>query len=117
MKSILVVDDEPSFLLALEMSLKAEGYNVITASNGEEALIKFQDGQPDLVLLDIMMPGMGGLETLRIMRTHPKLKTTPILMMSGARPFVRHSDYPWDVFLYKPFDLDQLLAAVKSALK
>lgn len=117
MKTILVIDDEQSFLLALELILKSAGYNVVTAADGEEGLIKFKDLAPDLVLLDIMMPGIGGLETLRIMRSHPKLKNVPILLMSGGRPFVRRSDYTWTGFLLKPFDAEDLLNAIDSALK
>ena len=116
MKSVLIVDDESSFLLALELVLKAEGYNVLTASNGEEALIKIKDNRPDVVLLDIMMPGIGGLETLRVIRSHPDFKATPVILMSGARPLVRQTEYRWSAFLFKPFDPSELLVAIKCLL-
>lgn len=114
MKTILIVDDEQSFLLALELFLKASGYNVLTASNGEEGLIKVKDNRPDLVLLDIMLPGIGGLETLRIINSHPDFKKIPVILMSGARPFVRQSEYKWAGFLFKPFEVSELLAMIKS---
>jgi CheY-like chemotaxis protein len=114
MRSILIVDDEQSFLLSLELVLKAEGFKVLTATSGEEALIFAKDAHPDLILLDIMMPGMGGLEALKFLKSHPDLKQIPVILMSGARPLVRQSEYKWVEFLFKPFDAKQLIAAVKA---
>lgn len=117
MKTILIIDDEHSFLLALELILKSAGFNVLTASTGEEGLIKVKDSRPDLVLLDIMMPGIGGLETLRVLKSHPQFRNIPVLMMSGARPLVRQSEYPWSDFLFKPFEPKELLAMIQKNLK
>lgn len=116
MNSILIIDDESSLLLALELALKSAGYNVMTASSGEEGLIKVKDGRPDLVLLDVMMPGVGGLETLKIIRSHPDFKKTPVVLMSGARPLVRQTEYRWSRFLFKPFTVDELLSVIKEEL-
>ena len=116
MKSILVIDDESSFLLALELILKSAGYNVMTATNGEEGLIKIKDARPHLVLLDIMMPGIGGFETLKTIRNSPDFKNTPIILMSGARPTAKQSEYKWNGFLYKPFSAKELLEATEKIL-
>jgi twitching motility two-component system response regulator PilG len=116
MKSILIIDDEQSFLLTLELVLKSAGYNVLTATDGEEGLIKMKDSRPDLVLLDIMMPGMGGLETLKMMKAHPDFKKTPVLLMSGARPLVKQTEYKWAGFLYKPFLTAELFKAIKEEI-
>ena len=71
-KKILVVDDEPDFLRMIKMRLEAKGYDVVTATNGKEALENFKSEKPDAVLLDIMMPGIDGLQVLRKIRRHDK---------------------------------------------
>ena len=113
MKSILIVDDEQGFVLALEYMLQAASYNIITAMSGEDGLIRAKDNHPDIILLDIMMPGMGGLEMLRFLKSHPQLKAIPVILMSGARPLVRQSEFKWSEFLDKPFSTQTLLAAIK----
>ena len=111
MKSILVVDDEQGIVLALEIVL-AQDYRVLKAASGEEALLSIKDCTPDLVLLDIMMPGLGGLETLKLIRSHPQFKSLPVVIMSGARPLVRQADYGWTAFINKPFTGDQILKLI-----
>lgn len=117
MKSILVIDDEQSFLLALELILKSAGYNVLTAPNGDEGLNKLKDARPDAVLLDIMMPGLSGFETIKIIRNSPEFKNTPVILMSGARPQVKQSEYKWSGFLFKPFTAADLVRALEMALR
>src|SRR5688572_24274148 len=114
MKSVLVVDDEQSFVLALDLALTRAGYRVLKASNGEEALLGIREWKPDLVLLDIMMPGLGGLETLKVLKSHPDFKQMPVILMSGARPLARQSDYGWSEFMHKPFTTDQLVKVIEK---
>jgi DNA-binding response OmpR family regulator len=114
MSTVLVVDDEQSLLIALEYGLTDAGYRVITAETGEEALLSVRDFSPSIILLDIMMPGIGGLETLKLLRTHPNYKKLRVILMSGARPLVRQADYRWDAFLYKPFTIGELLKEIKT---
>ena len=73
---ILVVDDEPDILELIEYNLKREGYSVFTASNGQEAVSTARKVNPDLIILDIMMPKMDGIEACRIMRAMPEFKNT-----------------------------------------
>jgi DNA-binding response OmpR family regulator len=80
---ILVVDDDPRLLHIVAMYLGIEGYEVITAENGEDGLTKLQERPPDLVILDIMMPGMDGIETCRRMRGHVPTADIPIVMFSA----------------------------------
>ena len=116
MKTILVVDDEQGMTLGLEMILSDAGFRVLKAATGEEALLIVKDFTPDLVLMDIMMPGLGGLETLKLLRIHPDYKNLPVIMMSGARPFAKQADYGWTEFVMKPFSGEQLLSVISKFL-
>jgi two-component system alkaline phosphatase synthesis response regulator PhoP len=115
MKTILVVDDEPELTQAIELLLSTK-YRVLKASTGEEALMAMKDYGPDLVLLDIMMPGFGGLETLKVLRSHPDFKNIPVIVMSGAHPLARQTDYGWSDFINKPFAFETLLTAINKIL-
>ena len=75
-QKILIVDDEPDILELIEYNLKKEGYQVFLAHNGQEAVTEAKRSLPDLIVLDIMMPKMDGIEACRIMRTMPEFKNT-----------------------------------------
>ncbi|MEZ0064913.1 two-component system response regulator MprA [Streptacidiphilus sp. MAP12-20] len=115
---VLVVDDEPALRDALESSLAFEGYEVITASDGLEALDTVAEQQPDLVLLDIMMPRMDGLTAVRRLRARGE--TVPVLMLTARDAVgdrVTGLDVGADDYLAKPFELDELLARVRALLR
>ncbi len=115
---LLVVDDEPALRDALESSLAFEGYEVITATDGYEALDAVEREHPDLVLLDIMMPRMDGLTTVRRMRSRGD--TAPVLMLTARDAVgdrVTGLDVGADDYLAKPFELDELLARVRALLR
>ena len=114
MTTVLVVDDEFDILEALKGILELEGYRVLAAQNGAQALRAMQEASPDLVLADLMMPVMDGLELLKAARADPRLAKVPVVLMSALRPKVAQSEYGWRAFLQKPFDLDALLALVKE---
>ncbi|MDB5119947.1 MAG: DNA-binding response regulator [Sphingobacteriales bacterium] len=80
---ILIVDDEPDILELIEYNLKKEGYHVFTASNGQEAVTSAKKNLPDLIILDIMMPKMDGIEACRIMRTMPEFKNTFMVFLTA----------------------------------
>jgi len=82
-QKILIVDDEPDILELIEYNLKKEGYQVYTAKNGQEAVAEAKKVQPDLIVLDIMMPKMDGIEACRIMRTMPEFKTTFMVFLTA----------------------------------
>lgn len=114
---ILAVDDDPEILDMLGRGLRFEGYEVETADDGEKALVRFRESAPDLVLLDVMMPGMDGLEVAREMR---KVRDTPILMLTAkdsVKDKVAGLDAGADDYIVKPFAFDELLARVRAHLR
>lgn len=117
-KSILIVDDEKDIRISLTGILEDEGYQVVTASSGMEALEKVREEQPDLVLLDIWMPGLDGLETLdRLKALQPALT---VIMISGhgtIETAVRATKLGAFDFIEKPLSLDKVLIAVGNALR
>ncbi|MBW1780344.1 MAG: sigma-54-dependent Fis family transcriptional regulator [Deltaproteobacteria bacterium] len=116
-KTILVVDDERSILQSLDGILSDEGYEVLSAEGGMEALDKIKESTPDLVLLDIWMPGIDGIETLeKIKEAYPNLQ---VVMMSGhgnIETAVRATKIGAYDFVEKPLSLDKLLLSIKNAL-
>jgi two-component system alkaline phosphatase synthesis response regulator PhoP len=82
-QKILIVDDEPDILELIEYNLKKEGYQVYSARNGQEAVAEAKRTQPDLIVLDIMMPKMDGIEACRIMRTMPEFKNTFMVFLTA----------------------------------
>ena len=116
MRSILVVDDEHDILLALELILSEEGFQVIKAHNGREALARLAEVRPAMVLLDSMMPVMSGLETIKAMKADPEYSRIPIVLMSAVAPRVSRDEYPWDVFLRKPFEIEGLMSVIHAVI-
>ncbi len=115
--SILIVDDEPSILASLEGLLSDEGFNVLVATNGYEAIKIIEKEVPDLVLLDIWMPGLDGLETLKeIKKVH---KTLPVIMITGHGTIETAVDSTkmgaFD-FIEKPLSIDKVIVAINNAL-
>jgi CheY-like chemotaxis protein len=115
MTTILVVDDEPLIVDVLAEMLQDEGYEVLKAANGREALVAMNDPGADLVLMDIMMPGMNGHEAHRAMRAHPLGAAVPIVLMSAAVHPSR-LDPGVTAFLAKPLDFDKLLSLIARLL-
>jgi two-component system KDP operon response regulator KdpE len=114
---VLLVDDDPGIMAAIQPALQAQRYEVITAADGAEALEAFERTAPHLVLLDLLMPGSGGLEVCRQMRQRA---ATPIIVLSvkGAEAdIVSVLDTGADDYLVKPFRLTELLARVRAVLR
>jgi phosphoserine phosphatase RsbU/P len=118
---ILVVDDVPQNIRLLELNLRPEGYHIIAASNGEEALEKVKSEKPDLILLDVMMPGMDGYEVCRKIRQSKETRALPIVIItayqSGTDKKIEALDIGADDFITKPFDRYEILARVRSLLR
>jgi two-component system, OmpR family, KDP operon response regulator KdpE len=115
--SILVVDDDPGILIAITQALTTHQYEVWTAANGGEALDIYERTQPDLILLDLMMPHIDGLEFCRRIRANA---TTPIIILSvkgSETDIVTALDLGADDYLVKPFRLAELLARVRAVLR
>ncbi len=114
---ILVAEDEPRYVWAIQANLEARGYEVITASDGQEAVQLVADAQPDLILLDIKMPVMNGYEACSRIR---EFSTVPIIMitaMAEEADRVLGLDLGADDYISKPFSVPELLARVRAALR
>lgn len=116
-QKILVVDDEKNIVDILAFNLKREGYTVITAADGEEGLKSFEESNPDLVLLDIMMPKLDGIQVCKSIRTKSE---TPIIMLTARAEEVDKVlglELGADDYVTKPFSVRELMARVKANLR
>ncbi len=114
---ILLVDDDPGIMAAVKHSLSTYGYKMMTATDGVEALAAFEREQPDLILLDLVMPRCDGLEVCQHIREH---STTPIIVLSikgSEADIVSVLDLGADDYLVKPFRLAELLARVRAVMR
>ena len=116
---ILVVDDSPDNLFLVQSILAEEGYESILVENGAEAIAYVEKSPPHLVLLDVMMPGMDGLEVTRTIRKNPSLPYIPILLITAydGASVVKGLDSGADDFIRKPVEVEELLARVRSLLR
>ena len=117
---VLIVEDEPDIRALVVHHLKREGYQVSAASSGEEALRQVQAAPPDLVLLDLMMPAMDGLEVCRRLRQDPATVSLPIVMLTAKGDEVDRVlglEIGADDYIVKPFSPKELLARVRAVLR
>jgi len=117
---ILVVDDQPQNIELLEAYLVPQGYEIVSAANGEDALEKLSGNQIDLILLDVIMPGMDGFEVTRRVRQDDKIRLLPLILVTvlwETEDRVKGIEAGCDDFLSKPVDKTELLARVRSLLK
>ena len=117
---ILIVDDEEDILDLLQYNLNREGFETITARNGEQALALAEEERPDVIILDIMMPKMDGLEVCRRLRQDAELRTIPIMMLTALAEedaHVRGLDVGADIYLAKPVSIPVLLSQTKALLR
>src|SRR4051794_35001886 len=118
--TILIVDDTPAARLAMEGLLIPEGYQLNFASNGPEALAKAPELIPDLILLDVMMPGMDGYEVCRRLRLHEQLKEVPIILLTALddrESRIAGLEAGADDFISKPFDRTELRARLRAMMR
>jgi len=116
-KNILLIDDEKEFITALTAFLENKGYNVLSANDGTDGLQKVKMNPVDLVLLDIMMPGIDGFEILRRLRHDPATKFTPVIMFTAkgdSNSLFKTQDLGSTDYIIKPFDLEKLLDMIKE---
>lgn len=120
MKSILVVDDEPDIVTLLSHNLKKEGFSVTSVSDGEEALAAVKKRDFDLVILDLMLPGIQGMEICRILRSAPRTEGLPVIMLTARgeeHDRVKGLETGADDYMTKPFSPRELIARVKAVLR
>lgn len=117
---ILVVEDEDALATLLQYNLDKEGYQVAVATDGEEALVLASERQPDLVLLDWMLPKVSGIEVCRRLRARPETRNVPILMLTARgeeSDRVRGLDTGADDYIIKPFSMTELSARIRAVLR
>jgi DNA-binding response OmpR family regulator len=115
--SILVVDDEPRYLRLLEANLRTEGYQIITAQNGKEAVETFSANPVDLILLDVLMPQMDGFTVCQRIRQYSNVPIIILTSKGEEQDRVRGLDVGADDYLVKPFSVMELLARVRAVLR
>jgi len=119
-KKVLVIDDEPDVVSFLSTFLSDEGFQVFTARNGPDGLEKAAKEIPDLITLDITMPGMSGIEVLTALRRDPQLMDIPVIIVTGVAGFQKLMEYrqvrPPEGFIEKPIDLASLMTSVVKVL-
>jgi two-component system alkaline phosphatase synthesis response regulator PhoP len=119
-KSILVIDDEPSIGRVVQFKLQQEGFKVRVATDGLEGLAYMKEEKPDLILLDLMMPGMDGFEVCRRLRAAPETVATPVIILSARgqeMDRLRGAELGVLDFFTKPFSPQKLLERVKEVFK
>jgi len=118
-KKILIVDDEPDVVQFLGLRLTSNGYSVLKAYNGADAVKIAREELPDLIILDILMPGMDGTKAASLLREHPETKDIPVIFLTCL--FTKDDEKQdldrKNVFISKPYDADQLLRVIKENLK
>ncbi len=118
--TILIIDDQPENVFVLQDRLEHEGYKVITAYDGQSGIDKAVEEHPDIILLDIMMPGMSGFEVCEVLTKNEKTKKIPIIMvtaLTGSDDIKKGLELGAYDYIKKPFNRVELLARIKSALR
>jgi two-component system KDP operon response regulator KdpE len=114
---VLVADDEPRITKLVSMALTGEGFRVVTAACGEEALAKAEDVRPDIILLDIVMPDLDGIEVMRQLRERRPVPVILLTAKGSTADKAKGLDLGADDYVAKPFDLDELAARVRAVLR
>ena len=118
-KRVLAVDDEPDVLMIVRTALQSEGFDVETAANGKDCLEIATENPPDLIILDVMMPGMSGFDVLKELKAEPKTSTVPVIMLTGLSErdkMLEALSSGIDYYIVKPFDFNDLIGKVNQAL-
>jgi DNA-binding response OmpR family regulator len=114
------VDDEPDLVVLLEEHLTHEGYDVVTATSGMQAIAKAREEKPNIILLDVMMPGVSGFDVCNILQDFPETANIPIIFLTAVAEIKRKVmglNLGADDYITKPFDLHELAARVRAALR
>ena len=118
--TVLVVEDEPALATMLRYNLEKQGFHVDEAADGQEALTRIAESQPDLVLLDWMLPTLSGIEVCRQIRRKPATRDLPVIMLTARaedQDAVRGLNTGVDDYVTKPFNMDMLLARMRALLR
>lgn len=118
--TILIVEDDESLRTLMEYNFVKEDFDVLTAKDGEEALLKVEEDKPDLVVLDWMLPSVSGIEVCRQLRQKPETKGLPIIMLTARAEEsdrIRGLDTGADDYVVKPFSMEELVARIRAVLR
>ena len=116
-KTVVLVEDEPNIIEAISVILSRDGWGVHTHSNGDTALAALESKAPDLIVLDVMLPGRSGFDILRDIRSHKTLGETPVMMLTArgqTKDRERAMELGASLFMTKPFSNSDVLAAVRE---
>jgi two-component system alkaline phosphatase synthesis response regulator PhoP len=119
-KKILVVDDEADLVETIRFPLQMEGFNVLVSYNGEDALTQARKENPDLILLDLMLPKLDGYKVCRLLKFDERYRHIPILMLTAKtqeKDKLLGKETGADEYITKPFDIDELMKKVKAYLQ
>jgi CheY-like chemotaxis protein len=113
-KTVLVIDDNVNLQTVLDMALRSAGYNVIFAANGEEGLQRLETVQPDMIVCDVMMPDMDGVQFFNAIRERLRYEGIPIIIMTALDRKAWFADLEAEgaVIIHKPFDVEQLISLI-----
>lgn len=117
MLRLLVIEDEPAYVDALEVSLSREGFELASAENGRDGLARFRSDGPDLVLLDLMLPGMSGLDVLKRIRDESDVPVIVLSAKDSESDIVTALEMGADDYLTKPYSVRELLARIRVAMR
>lgn len=118
-KKVLIADDEQNIVISLDFLLRREGFEVLIAADGEEALAKIRSDRPDLVLLDVMMPKMNGFDVCQALRADPELASIRVLMLTAKgrdTEVTKGLGLGADAYMTKPFSTKELVVKVRALL-
>ena len=118
-KKVLIIDDEPVLAMTLEMILELKGFSVISANDGLSGLKKIREEKPDIVVLDVMLPGMDGFKVCENAKSLPETKDIPIIMLTGkdqGEDFDKAMEKKADWYVVKPYNIDHLMTVFDKLL-
>lgn len=117
-KHIFVAEDDPDILEVLQIILSMNGYQVTSVSRGDEVMAAVKKSRPDLVMMDIWMPGRDGTENAKEIKAEPELQHLPVILLSAVSDIETiASSVKAEAFVKKPFDIDELMAVIKKFLE
>jgi DNA-binding response OmpR family regulator len=120
LKKILIIEDDPEERLILTRELKKEGYIVYEAPTGEEGLKIFKEDKPDLVILDVVLPGIDGWEVLRRIKKGPISRKVPVMMLTGKNEDsdkIKGYEIGADYYVTKPYNISKLIPVIRSLIE
>lgn len=119
-KQLLLIDDDPNLIFLVKDYLEFQGYEVVTAGNGREALLLLDEKLPDMIICDVMMPEMDGYTLVEHVRQDPRTSWIPVLFLSAkgqSQDRIKGLNKGADIYMVKPFEPEELVAQVESSLK